>query len=252
MRMPRLIQSLFLLALLPALQGQAATNLVQNGGFELTTNGSNKQLTATGVANSGRTTLVAWDSNYQNRSWDAGYNFVLNSSIYTTNASAIALRSHYDNGTLNGITASPTGGNVFASDSQYYPGALSQSISGLQAHTLYTLSFDYALGQQAGFDKANSDNFWTISFAGQTKESSKLSIASGGFSGWRTATMTFTANSANEVLSFLASSTASGLPPFLLLDNVALTAAVPEPETWGMLLGGLGLLALVARRRKRA
>lgn len=27
-------------------------------------------------------------------------------------------------------------------------------------------------------------------------------------------------------------------------------AAVPEPETWAMLVGGLGLLGLVARRRR--
>ncbi|HNB06360.1 MAG TPA: PEPxxWA-CTERM sorting domain-containing protein [Thauera aminoaromatica] len=28
------------------------------------------------------------------------------------------------------------------------------------------------------------------------------------------------------------------------------TTAVPEPETWAMLLAGLGLMALTARRRR--
>jgi hypothetical protein len=40
-----------------------------------------------------------------------------------------------------------------------------------------------------------------------------------------------------------------------VLDNVTLTAAVPEPETCAMLLGGLGLMGLMgfmARRRKAA
>jgi len=35
-----------------------------------------------------------------------------------------------------------------------------------------------------------------------------------------------------------------------LLDNVAITAAVPEPDTSAMILAGLGLMGFVARRRK--
>lgn len=38
----------------------------------------------------------------------------------------------------------------------------------------------------------------------------------------------------------------------MALDNVqAHLLAVPEPETWAMLLAGLGLLGLSARRRNR-
>jgi hypothetical protein len=33
--------------------------------------------------------------------------------------------------------------------------------------------------------------------------------------------------------------------------NYVFTAAVPEPETYAMLLAGLGLIAGMARRRKR-
>ncbi|MGV7208706.1 choice-of-anchor A family protein [Oxalobacteraceae bacterium A2-2] len=35
------------------------------------------------------------------------------------------------------------------------------------------------------------------------------------------------------------------------IAGLQLAAAVPEPETWGMLLGGLGLIGAVARRRGR-
>jgi len=52
------------------------------------------------------------------------------------------------------------------------------------------------------------------------------------------------------VLSFLAVGTPAGVPPFSLLDGVSMTSAVPEPQTWGMLGLGLGLVGFAARRRK--
>ena len=36
------------------------------------------------------------------------------------------------------------------------------------------------------------------------------------------------------------------------LDKISVTAAVPEPETYAMLLAGLGLVGFAARRKKRA
>jgi hypothetical protein len=123
-------------------------------------------------------------------------------------------------------------------------------VNGLVVGSVYTLTFDYALGQQAGFSGVNTDNFWQVSLGGVIQDTTPLSIASGGFSGWQTATMKFTATSASEILSFLAAASAPGAPPFLLLDGVALNLSVPEPSTCSLMLGGLGVLGWLARRRR--
>lgn len=244
MRIKSLLLSLTAIAALSAGVAHASTNLVKNGSFETTTNGTNKQLASSTTTKSNRTTVAEWTSSNGN---DGGYNFVLSSSIANTNSSALWLK-----GTNNGYTASPDGGNFLASDQLYYPGTISQTISGLTIGGLYTLTFDYALAQQVGFTGANLDNYWQVGFGSSVQNTSLLSIANGGFSGWKEATMTFTATSTSELLSFLAKGTPAGAPPFLLLDGVSMVAAVPEPATWGMMLGGIGLVGFVARRRRAA
>ena len=216
-----------------------AIPLITNGNFELTTNGTNKQLSNKPGTAANRTTLSGWTSSNGN---DGGYNFVLDSHIIATNASTLALKTY---------TSATDHGNVFASDELYYPGTLSQTVGGLTAGSAYTLTFDYALGQQAGFNGQNLNNFWKVNFGSVTQNSAMLSIPNGGFSGWQTATMTFMATSASQVLSFLAKGSAAGAPPFLLLDNVSMQANVPEPSTLSLMLGGIGLVGFLARRRRK-
>ena len=44
----------------------------------------------------------------------------------------------------------------------------------------------------------------------------------------------------------------SGVTPLQFLDNVSVTSAVPEPETYAMMLAGFALLGGMARRKARA
>jgi hypothetical protein len=45
--------------------------------------------------------------------------------------------------------------------------------------------------------------------------------------------------------------TASGAPPFSLLDGVSLTGSVPEPSTWAMMFIGFAGLAYAGLRNRR-
>lgn len=65
--------------------------------------------------------------------------------------------------------------------------------------------------------------------------------------GWIHYTTTFVAISNATTLSFLSNVSGNAGPA---LDNIAVTA-VPEPETFAMLLTGLGLMGAIARRRNK-
>lgn len=69
---------------------------------------------------------------------------------------------------------------------------------------------------------------------------------SAGNMGWTSYSKTFVAVSTATTLSF-ASNTSGAYGA--VLDNVSVTA-VPEPETFAMLLAGLGMMGAIARRRK--
>jgi choice-of-anchor C domain-containing protein len=115
------------------------------------------------------------------------------------------------------------------------PGSLSQLFS-YNANTTYTLSFDVSRNPNGSYTALSVD------VNGIHHEYVGTSLAT-------TQSFSFTTgNSAGSQLLQFSSVNGDGYSG-AVLDNVTLTAAVPEPETYAMLLGGLGLMGFMARRR---
>lgn len=148
---------------------------------------------------------------------------------------------------------SPNGGNFVQADGNPdYSGAFSQMISGLTVGGTYTLGFYQAAGQQTTFNGATTEQ-WKVMFGSDLQYSSLMSTPSHGVTGWELQSLTFTASTASQLLSFLAwgdGGSTVNLPPIVFLDGVSLNR-VPEPGS--MSLFALALLACgaVGLRRRR-
>jgi len=150
---------------------------------------------------------------------------------------------------------SPNGGNFFAGDAAddrptgggVYQQAISQTINGLVVGAQYSLTFYQAGAQQAGFTGATTDK-WQVTFGSQVRNSTIMSVPSGGVVAWNQQSMSFTATATSQVLSFLAIGTPNNAqPPFALLDGVRL---IPEPASIALL--GVGIIGVAGMRRRRA
>lgn len=226
-----------------ALGTPALANSFTNGGFETLTNGPGQP-----------------GFNTEATGWTVGnypYTFVFApGTADTTGSDGIFGNLRLwgpGNGSANGLTDSPSGGNFIAMDGNFPnepTGPLEQIITGLTPGATYTVGFDYGFAQQFGFDGPTEQN-WTVNFAGQTFTTPTYNLPEHQFSGWFNQSLSFVANNATETLQFIAYGNVP-VPPFALLDGVTFSqeAAIPEPATWAMLLAGFGMVGLVARRRK--
>ncbi|HWB58272.1 MAG TPA: hypothetical protein VG733_02225 [Chthoniobacteraceae bacterium] len=133
-----------------------------------------------------------------------------------------------------------------------YAGGIEQTINGLTAGQEYILTFNWAGAQQAGFSGDTTEK-WQVRLGAQTQSTSTVNTPSQSFLGWQTASMTFTATAASELLTFDGVGSPTGLQPWLLLDNPKLNAvlpAAPLPSSVLMSTLGLGLIGLSKIRRR--
>ncbi len=149
-----------------------------------------------------------------------------------------------DSGSVDLINTywAPASGNYSLDLNGNSAATISQAFATVQGQT-YNVSFDMAGNTDGG------GNIKTIT-AGVTGSNTFTFDAAGkshGSMGWDSRAFSFVATSALSTLYF------SGSPANTYygaaLDNISVTAAVPEPETYGMLLAGMGLFGFLARRR---
>ena len=256
------LMSLALLALVAGLpQVGRAQNLVSNGGFEtLTDIQTGTASTEGGFIGAFNDTNGNWVPMTTANGWTStGFSFAFLSGRGDSTGAPIWYGQPVAdrvkmwgpaNGVNNGLSDSPSGGNYVTLDGGWEPGFISQTISGLTINKQYQLSFQWAGAQMYGYDGDTTDEL-TVSLGSQSQVAGVLSIPEHTFSGWMTTTMVFTATANTETLTFANSATTGvGLPPFLLLDGVSLTA-VPEPGS-PLLLGAAAVFGLLRRRRPKA
>jgi hypothetical protein len=156
-------------------------------------------------------------------------------------------------GSVDVIVAPNWGGIGFSGlslDNSGTPGAIdgiSTTINTLVGRT-YTLAFDYSRNYWGG----NADSVTALTFGGYTQTIALSGAQSNGI-GTVFTPVSIAGTGSAITLSFL-SPVSPNFSYGITLDNVvvtdAITAAIPEPGEWAMMLAGLAAVGAIARRRR--
>ncbi len=240
--------------LVSAVVGTAAqaVPVLLNGSFEQTSLTASGQMLASNV--------TGWSTGSPPSSAPTtSYNFLFFPGTATTKGAATSQYGQlYLGGTLpsgasNGFPAtSPDGGNFIAADGAFQTSPITQTVTGLTAGIRYAVSFYWAAAQQQGssYNTATTEQ-WQVTLGSELHSTPIIDNPVQGFTGWMKQTLTYTATSASEVLSFLAAGTPTGQPPFSLLDGVSIIA-VAEPASWMTLLVAVLSIIGVAHLKRRS
>lgn len=126
------------------------------------------------------------------------------------------------------------------------PGSISQLLTGLNTGSFYDVSFLLAGNPDGGgatkvaVATANGVQSQTFNFVQAPNTKTNM--------GWVAQTYRFQALASTATLSFAADPGAGAYGA--ALDNVGISAAVPEPATWAMMIMGFGGMGTLLRRRR--
>ena len=154
----------------------------------------------------------------------------------------LVVNGNFANGTSGWITNANSGywdglkGNPMTSPSFCLKSTISQNIGGLTPDISYTISGDFDL--EGGYLSP------TPAFGSFVNNSPVFETAANDYY-WHTFSVTYTANSPNMLLSF---STLNG--DSYRIDNISVEA-IPEPESFTVIVAGLGIVGVILLFRRR-
>ena len=235
----------------------SASPVLQNPGFE------NNNFTGVTCTSGVAPCNVEFDVNFA-----AGKNVVSNwtstgYAIYfiagkqtTQNAAGQFQGSGLEKLSLPSTQLSSQGGNFVGLDGDpnaSFNASLSQTVTGFTVGQRYWFAFDWAASELQSRSGITNEkiNFKAVGAVTDLNFTSvTVTTPTQGFIPWRGESLSFVASSTTEVLTFLAQSTSTCLPPFVLLDGLTLSD-VPEPGTIVLAGAGMAILMLLRFQKHR-